>query len=189
MVRIIHSLCIKKDIAILLVFAYVFLVGVKLYLLYYCNCKQNECAKLVSYQRGGNKIQSELLICWTVYVYSCTCTVEYSRVSSLSNTLTHAHTRTYTHNTHPLPRLSQAHTLSHLSLSLSLSLSHTHTHTHTHTRARNYPHHTFPQAGTACGTLGFSGVIYYGIYFRVISITSTSSLVSFRNQFGRSPFT
>ena len=31
MVRIIHSLCINKDIAILLVFAYVFLVGVKLY--------------------------------------------------------------------------------------------------------------------------------------------------------------
>ena len=60
----------KKEIARLLVCAYVFLVGVKLYLLYYCNCKENECAKLVSYQRGENKIQSELLICWTVYLYS-----------------------------------------------------------------------------------------------------------------------
>ena len=86
----------KKDIAILLVCVCVcvcvcvWLVGVKLYLLYHCNCKQNECAKPVSYQRGVNKTQNELLICWTVYLYSRIC-----NVSSLKHTHTHTHTHTH----------------------------------------------------------------------------------------------
>ena len=58
---------------ILLVCVYVFLVGVKLYLLYHCSCKQIECAKFVSYRGGGGGggeakyRKSELLICCIVY--------------------------------------------------------------------------------------------------------------------------
>lgn len=58
---------------ILLVCVYVFLAGVKLYLLYHCRCKQIEwCAKLVSYRRGGGK-QTDTK--WTV---DSSCCIVYS---------------------------------------------------------------------------------------------------------------